>query len=68
MSSSSYESNHIVQKIQSLGDLEIATLICLIADQHCIIETEQEHIDDVQEELMLVRSDSCLSSVGVHLT
>ncbi|CAE7023050.1 hypothetical protein PTNB73_02275 [Pyrenophora teres f. teres] len=44
----------IIEKVQSLSDLELAVLICLVADQHCIIETEKEHIPDVQEELKLV--------------
>lgn len=42
------------EKIQSLSDLELAVLVCLVADQHCIIETEKELIRDVQEELKLV--------------
>lgn len=46
----------IAEKVQSLSDLELAVLICLVADQHCIIETEKERIRDVQEELKLVRS------------
>jgi len=47
-----------MQKIQTLGDIELATLICLVADQHCIIETEQACLDHVQDELRLVGSDS----------
>ena len=46
--------DRITEKVQSLSDLELAVLICLVADQHCIIETEAESTRDVQEELKLV--------------
>lgn len=46
--------NLIAIKVQALSDLELAVLICLIADQHCIIETEQNLLKDVEEELRLV--------------
>ncbi|KAI8932240.1 hypothetical protein NX059_011119 [Plenodomus lindquistii] len=48
----------VAEKVQMLGDLELATLICLVAEQHCIIEADQELIDDVQEELKLVASNT----------
>jgi hypothetical protein len=44
----------IALKVQALSDLELAVLICLVADQHCIIETERSLINDVEEELRLV--------------
>jgi hypothetical protein len=44
----------ITEKVQALSDLELAVLICLVADQHCIIEAEKELLRDVQEELKLV--------------
>jgi len=47
-----------MQKIQTLGDIELATLICLVADQHCIIETEQACLDHVQDELRLVAANT----------
>lgn len=46
----------IALKVQTLSDIELAVLICLIADQHCIIETEMESIRDVVEELKLVQT------------
>ncbi|KAH9877688.1 hypothetical protein J1614_002905 [Plenodomus biglobosus] len=52
------EPAEVADKVQMLGDLELATLICLVAEQHCIIEAEQELIDDVQEELKLVASNT----------
>lgn len=48
------EHEEIVQKIRGLSDVEIATLLCLIANQHCIIQTEDEVIDALQDELQLV--------------
>jgi hypothetical protein len=46
--------DRITEKVQALSDLELAVLICLVADQHCIIETEKGLVGDVQEELKLV--------------
>jgi hypothetical protein len=46
--------DHIAIKVQALGDLELAVLICLVAEQHCIIEAEKNLINDVGEELQLV--------------
>ncbi|KAF1834663.1 hypothetical protein BDW02DRAFT_323358 [Decorospora gaudefroyi] len=47
----------ITIKVQALSDLELAVLICLVADQHCIIEAENSRLGDVQEELKLVASN-----------
>jgi len=44
----------IAIKVQALSDLELAVLICLVADQHCIIDTEQHLVKNVEEELRLV--------------
>jgi hypothetical protein len=44
----------VALKVQALGDLELAVLICLVAEQHCIIETEQNLLNDVEKELRLV--------------
>jgi hypothetical protein len=46
--------DRVPEKVQSLSDLELAVLICLVADQHCIIEAERELTRDVVEELKLV--------------
>lgn len=43
----------VTEKVQSLSDLELAVLICLVAEQHCIIEAEEESTRNVQEELQL---------------
>ena len=46
--------DRLVEKVQTLSDLELAVLICLIAEQHCIIQTEHELLEKVEEELKLV--------------
>jgi hypothetical protein len=48
--------DRITEKAQSLSDLELAVLICLVADQHCIIEAERQLTHEVVEELKLVGS------------
>lgn len=47
-------SEQLAEKVQALSDIELAVLICLVTDQHCIIEAERGAIDSVQEELKLV--------------
>ena len=42
--------------VQDLSDLELATLLCLVAKEHCLIEANDELIDDLAAELALVRS------------
>lgn len=44
----------LIDKIHDLSDLELATLICLTAKEHCIIDTEPDALDDLAEELELV--------------
>lgn len=46
----------IVERVQTLSDLELAALVCLIAKQHCSIEVEDDLVDDLAQELALVRS------------
>lgn len=41
-------------RVQTLSDLELAVLICLVAEQHCIIEAEEGSTKDVAAELKLV--------------
>lgn len=50
-------------KIQALGDLELAVLLCLVAQQHCIISTQNILIDSLAHELQLV----CLHSLESSL-
>lgn len=48
--------DRVAIKVQALSDLELAVLVCLTADQHCIIETDRDLIDDVETELQLVNA------------
>jgi hypothetical protein len=44
----------LLDRIQDLSDLELATLICLVAEEHCIIHTDAESRDKLAQELELV--------------
>ncbi|RKF72196.1 hypothetical protein GcM1_249258 [Golovinomyces cichoracearum] len=44
----------IIKRIQSLSDLELAVLICLIAHEHCVINTALVCLDNVACELELI--------------
>ncbi|KAI8625351.1 hypothetical protein F5Y19DRAFT_268255 [Xylariaceae sp. FL1651] len=46
----------LVQKVQGLGDLDLAALLCLISREHCIISTDTHSLDDLIAELQLVAS------------
>ncbi|CCU75167.1 hypothetical protein BGHDH14_bgh01985 [Blumeria hordei DH14] len=46
--------NSLVQKVQNLSDIELAVLICLVNQEHCIIKTVPVSIDDLVRELQLV--------------
>ncbi|EUC46267.1 hypothetical protein COCMIDRAFT_4648 [Bipolaris oryzae ATCC 44560] len=48
------DADPMAEKVQSLSDLELAVLICLVAEQHCVIECEMESLRGVQVELELV--------------
>ena len=48
------EVQHFVDHAQDLSDLELATLLCLIAKQHCLIETPDDAVVDLVAELVLV--------------
>lgn len=48
----------LLQKVQTLSDLELAALLCLLSEEHCIIDTEPEALDDVVRELKLVSQES----------
>lgn len=40
--------------MKELSDLELAALICLVADEHCIIAADDDFVDDLENELRLV--------------
>jgi hypothetical protein len=52
--------DRLVEKVQTLSDLELAVLVCLVAEQHCIIETERQLLDTVESELKLVSKNQPL--------
>lgn len=45
----------LVEKVQELTDVELAILLSLVAGEHCIIRTEEESLDSLEQELQLVR-------------
>ena len=47
--------DQLLDKIHDLSDLELATLLCLTNNEHCIIDAEPEALEDVVQELRLVR-------------
>jgi hypothetical protein len=48
------ESSRLVERVQELTDLELAILLCLVADQSCIIQTDQDDMESLEQELQLV--------------
>lgn len=44
----------LLDKVQDLSDLELAALLCLTTQEHCIIDTNAEAVDDLVQELRLV--------------
>ncbi|KAA6408637.1 MAG: hypothetical protein FRX48_07719 [Lasallia pustulata] len=47
----------LVERVQELADVELATLLCLVAGQHCIIQTEPGGLDSLEQELQLVAAN-----------
>ena len=48
------ESSPLVERVQDLTDLELAILLSLVASEHCIIHTEANALDSLENELRLV--------------
>jgi hypothetical protein len=58
------EAARLTEKVQELGDIELAALLCLVTEEHCIIQAGAAELDDVEQELLLVwttRSENRLS-------
>ncbi|KAL8768886.1 MAG: hypothetical protein Q9209_004940 [Squamulea sp. 1 TL-2023] len=53
----------LVQRVEELGDLELALLLSFVANEHCLIQTEIEGLDSLQQELQLVRTVIHLHSI-----
>jgi len=45
----------LLEKVHNLSDLELAALLCLISREHCLISTSEDAVDELVEELQLVR-------------
>lgn len=45
----------LLEKVQGLTDLELAVVVSLIADEHCIVESEADCLATLETELQLVR-------------
>jgi hypothetical protein len=46
----------LLERVQSLSDLSLAALLCLVNRQHCLISTRLEALDDLVLELQLISS------------
>jgi len=44
----------VLERVQILSDLELATLSCLIAEQHCIIESDEGLLESLEQEIRFV--------------
>lgn len=49
--------SNFLENVQDLSDLELATLLCLVAKEHCLVETADELVDDLASELALIVSE-----------
>jgi hypothetical protein len=49
------ENPEVLDKIQVLGDIELACLLCFVADQHAfLVEADDSDIEILEDELQLV--------------
>ncbi len=44
----------IIEKAQGLNDNELAILLCLMSNQHCILSTDTDALESLEEEIGLV--------------
>lgn len=44
----------IANIVPELSDLELAVFVCLASQEHCLIETQHDGVDDLAKELALV--------------
>jgi hypothetical protein len=57
----------LIGKAQELDDLELAVLLCLISNEHCIIEAELADIEQAERELQSICKETFgLKSNVVH--
>ncbi|MCJ1402297.1 hypothetical protein MMC11_005517 [Xylographa trunciseda] len=63
------EGRGIFSNVQDLTDVELALLLSLVANQHCIIETKEEALDALEEEIQMIVSNVFgLSAVVIQCT
>jgi hypothetical protein len=46
----------LVEKAQDLSDVELAMLLSLMASEHCMVQTEDSHVEALEHEIRLVLS------------
>ncbi|MCJ1480130.1 hypothetical protein MMC06_000284 [Schaereria dolodes] len=51
------ENEKLVEKVQALTDIELAILLCLVGGEHCMIQTDPDVLEALQEELQLIASN-----------
>ncbi|MCJ1433240.1 hypothetical protein MMC27_002599 [Xylographa pallens] len=59
------EDQVMLSRVQDLTDVELALLLCLVANQHCIVETTEEALDKLEDEIQLIVSNVFGLSVAV---
>ena len=52
----------MLSRVQDLTDVELALLLCLVANQHCIVETTEEALEKMEDEIQLV----CATLIACH--
>lgn len=57
----------LLDKVHDLSDLELAALICLVAQEHCIIDTDPDAIDELVEELEQVRFNPSICTIYANV-
>ncbi|KAL1956049.1 hypothetical protein VTO42DRAFT_7864 [Malbranchea cinnamomea] len=55
----------LFSKLEGLTDLETAILLCIVAREHCIIDTERDALDDLENELKLAAENIFALSYSV---
>lgn len=44
----------LLSQVHGLSDLELASLLCLVAKEHCLFETAETSLNETAQELSLV--------------
>ncbi|KAI4290235.1 MAG: hypothetical protein L6R35_000488 [Caloplaca aegaea] len=51
-------SGDLLRKVEELSDLELALLLSLVANEHCLIHSEKESLETLGQELQLIASNT----------